>query len=80
MNKIYTCPHCSIDIEIAQLNCGIFRCGIFQLKNGSFRQLPKHGTQDNIQKIKDNFLVYGCGNPIKYNNIEDKLVSTNWNS
>lgn len=80
MGKIYTCPHCSIDIEIVKLNCGIFRCGIFQLKNGNFRQLPKHAKQGVIQKIKNHFVVYGCGNPIKYDQLTNQLIITDWNS
>lgn len=80
MDKIYNCPHCSIDIEIEKLNCGIFRCGIFQLKNGNFRQLPKHAKQNIIQIIKEKFVVYGCGNPIKYDKLQDKLIPTNWDS
>ena len=45
------CPYCNLKIELVKINCGIFRCGIYQLKNGKFRQLPKHGTEKRIKTI-----------------------------
>ncbi len=32
-----SCPHCGIRIEIAEINCGIFRCGIYKTTG---QQLP----------------------------------------
>ena len=29
-NKFVTCPHCNITIEVLELNCQIFRCGIYK--------------------------------------------------
>jgi len=55
------CPHCDGDIQILQINCGIFRHGVY--KDG--RQLDPHASKELCdQVVKDN-LVYGCAKPFK---------------
>jgi hypothetical protein len=71
------CPYCSVAIQLVAVNCGILRCGLYQLKNGKIRQLPKHGSKEKIDRIKEKYgILYGCGNPIKYEN--KTLVKTHW--
>lgn len=60
MNIILECPHCGGLIEIEQINCGIFRHGIF--KNGT-GQIPPHDPKKNYGDT-----IWGCGNPFKYEN------------
>ena len=36
---IIQCPHCGIFIEIVELNCKIFRCGIYK---DTYIQIPPH--------------------------------------
>ena len=59
---VLECPHCSISIEIDQINCGIFRCCIF--KNGV--QIPPHLLRAECEKISK--YIWGCGKPFKYEN------------
>ena len=73
------CPHCNIKINLYEIRCGILRCGIYRLKNGKIKQLPKHGKKKTINKIKkENRLLFGCGNPIKYKN--GTFIKTSWDS
>jgi len=80
MQSSQRCPHCGIEIIIEELKCCIIRCGIYQLKNGKWRQMPKHGKQERIQKIIENHNIIGCGNPIKYEKSQKKLIKSSWKS
>lgn len=71
------CPHCSLEIELVEINCGVLRCGIYQLLNGKIRQLPKHASKKKIVKLKSQ-IVIGCGYPIRYSN--GKLIKCSWES
>ena len=55
------CPHCGIDIEIVEINCGIFICGVD--KNG--KQIDPHLPKEQCEKLND---IYGCKNSFKYMN------------
>lgn len=55
-----TCPHCGGQIEIMQLNCGIFRHG--QFKHNKI-QVPPHATQLQVQSWLNQNLIQGCGQP-----------------
>ena len=57
---IVSCPHCSQLIEIVELNCCIFRCGMYQ-ENGE--QLPPHLPKIECDRLAENGLIYGCGKP-----------------
>ena len=48
----FVCPHCSIDIEVQknQLNCKIFRCGIFK-NNG--KQMNPHTNKLECERLMD---------------------------
>ena len=76
--NVFRCPHCKISIEILELNCGIFRCGIYEYKAGIYKQLPAHGKKSTIDKIKKKYKVYGCGNPIQYKG--GLFIKTDWES
>jgi len=65
------CPHCGISIEIEQVNCAIFRCGIYK-KN--YQQINPHMPKEEYEKIKDD--IYGCGQPFQLHN--DKLIKCAW--
>jgi len=56
------CPHCSIPIEILELNCGIFRCAI--MKDTGI-QIPPHSPKDFCLELAKKDLIYGCGKPFK---------------
>jgi len=70
MNKIISCPYpdCNISIEIIEINCAIFRCGI--CKNG--KQIEPHLPKEECDKLKKNNEIWGCGRPFQY--IDGRLV------
>ena len=59
------CPHCGITIEIEQINCAIFRCGIYK-HNG--QQIPPHLSKEECDKLKKYDKIWGCGRPFKIAN------------
>ena len=67
---IITCPHCGQYIEILELNCRIFRCGIYK-KNG--KQIDPHLNKIACKELKKKNLIYGCGKPFKI--LEDNTVT-----
>jgi len=56
------CPHCGGFIEILQLNCGIFRHGIFKA-NG--QQIPPHAPKEAIEAWLAAGALRGCGQPFR---------------
>jgi len=54
------CPHCKIGIEVVEVNCAIFRCGIYK---DSFQQIPPHLPKKDCDTLGDK--IYGCGKPFK---------------
>jgi DNA-directed RNA polymerase subunit RPC12/RpoP len=57
-NIYINCPYCNSLIEICQINCGIFRHGIYK---DTFIQIPPHSLKEDIDKMN----IYGCGKPFK---------------
>ena len=54
------CPHCKIGIEIIEVNCAIFRCGIYK---DTYQQIPPHLSKKECDAIVDK--IYGCGKPFR---------------
>jgi len=68
INLIVSCPHCNEPIIIEQLNCCIFRHGIFKTTG---LQICPHSSKELCEYYTNNNLIFGCGNPfkiIKHNN------------
>lgn len=63
-NIIYNCPWCNIlnIVKIKELNCHIFRCGVFK---DSGKQIDPHLPKKECIKIYKENKIYGCGNPYK---------------
>ena len=61
---IFSCPHCkqTISVEDDQLNCRIFRCGIYKT---SFEQINPHLDKKSCDFLKSQDLIYGCGKPFQ---------------
>jgi len=78
-NKILKCPHCELGISLDEIKCGIMRCGIYKLKNGKWKQMPKHGKEETIKKILNNNEYFGCGNPLGFRKDLNILIGVNWN-
>jgi hypothetical protein len=67
--SIFFCPYpdCKIGIEIIEINCAIFRCGIYK-HNGA--QIEPHLPKEKCDLLKDK--IWGCGRPFQY--IDGSLV------
>ena len=70
---VFECPHCGIGIEIENINCGIFRCGI---SKESGYQINPHTPKEDCDRMIKECLIWGCGKPFKvvYENKKIKLV------
>ena len=55
--------HLVAGVEKKQLNCKIFRCGIYK-KTG--KQIPPHSKKTICDNLAKNNLIYGCGKPFIY--------------
>ena len=62
IEEYITCPHCSIMVEVAELNCKIFRCGIYK-SNGE--QINPHLCKEECENLVKNDEIYGCGKPFQ---------------
>jgi len=54
-------------IEIIEINCAIFRCGIVK---STGEQIPPHASKEEIEKLD----IWGCGNPMRLCLVDGKLV------
>lgn len=59
---IVTCPHCECQVEILEVNCRIFRHGVFK-QTGA--QVPPHSSKENCDMWFVERQVYGCTKPFK---------------
>lgn len=59
------CPHCGEFIIIEQVNCAIFRHGIYK---DNYLQINPHLSKNECDKLKEEDLIYGCGKPFKIEN------------
>jgi hypothetical protein len=62
MNIILLCPHCSITILVEELNCRIFRCGMYKHNN---TQINPHMCKIDCETLYMSGQIYGCGKPFK---------------
>jgi hypothetical protein len=53
-------PDCNIGIEIVEINCAIFRCGVYKY-NGA--QIEPHLPKDDCDRLKTDDKIWGCGRP-----------------
>jgi hypothetical protein len=60
------CPHCGIGIEILEINCAIFRCGVYK---DTYQQIPPHLPKTECDALVEK--IYGCGKPFQL--VGDKL-------
>lgn len=59
---VLMCPHCNEFIIISQLNCGIFRHGVFK---NSGKQVNPHASKTECDEYANQGLIYGCGKPFR---------------
>ena len=72
---IVNCPHCDIPVQIMsnEINCAIFRHGIFK-NNG--RQMDPHTKKDLCDRYASEGLIYGCGKPFRLNVCNHNIIAT----
>lgn len=77
MSIIVECPNCNGWIEILQINCGIFRHGIFK---DTLEQINPHADKEYCDNVISKDLIYGCGKPFKllYKNSEYKTIKCDY--
>jgi len=63
-----SCPHCNTTIEIIELNCRIFRCGILK---STGQQIDPHLSKEHCDRLVERDEIYGCGKPFKVDTQED---------
>lgn len=68
---VIKCPHCYGERFIEQLNCGIFRDGVFKQ---SLEPIPPHSTREECEKLLRDNVVIGCTRPFQIIVINDKYV------
>lgn len=61
-NNIITCPHCNEYVVIEELNCCIFRHGIY-IFNG--KQIDPHLPKADCDYLFQNKRIFGCGKPFR---------------
>lgn len=59
---IVECPKCKCSIIIEQLNCKIFRCGVFK---NNYIQIPPHSNKQFIDNLLIQNRIFGCGQAFK---------------
>lgn len=64
---VLVCPHCEKYVEILELNCKIFRHGIYKK---DYAQINPHLPKNICDFLTDNELIYGCGKPFMI--VDDK--------
>ena len=61
---IVHCPHCDQMIEIIELRCRIFRCGIYKK---TFQPINPHLSKALCFQLMSTDTIYGCGKPFLIN-------------
>ena len=72
MYPIVQCPHCQCDVIIEEINCQIFRHGVYKLTG---QQIPPHAPKSECDAASAEDRIYGCGKPFRIDYIEDKWVA-----
>ena len=65
------CPHCKEYVIIEQVNCGIFRHGIFKINS---QQINPHLLKPQCDELKEKNLIYGCGKPFRIEILNNKWI------
>lgn len=78
MTIILPCPNCSLLVYIQDINCAIFRHGIYKT-NGE--QIDPHLCKEKCDELSKRDQIWGCGKPFKLiliNDSEAQLVACDY--
>jgi len=59
---IVECPHCGCQIEIIEINCQIFRHGIYKATG---QQMDPHAPKAVCDEAVETASIHGCGKPFR---------------
>ena len=59
---IVNCPHCNQTFEILEINCRIFRCGVYK---ENYEQIPPHLPKNECDQLVKDSAIIGCGKPFE---------------
>jgi hypothetical protein len=68
------CPHCNLYVLIHEINCAIFRHGVYKKDN---QQMNPHASKEECDKCINENLIIGCGKPFKLvleNNVYNAII------
>ena len=65
------CPHCNDYVLISQLQCGIFRHGVY-IKTK--KPIPPHASRKQCDDLIKCKLIFGCGKPFQVKLINNVIV------
>jgi len=77
MEIIKPCPNCNMLVHIEEINCAIFRHGIYK---STGEQLYPHLSKVKCEQLVKENLIWGCGKPFKLivDNIEPVLIKCDY--
>jgi hypothetical protein len=61
-NIVLQCPHCNDFFILLEINCAIFRHGIYKADK---KQIDPHLSKEICDYYVENDLIYGCGKPFR---------------
>jgi len=62
MDFTVQCPHCKLYVMIQEINCSIFRHGVYK---DSKQQINPHENKENCDRYIKEDLIIGCGKPFR---------------
>lgn len=70
---IIVCPHCQLMVLISELNCQIFRHGVF-ISNG--QQMDPHTCKMVCDNLAEKKMIYGCGKPFRIDKVGHEYIAS----
>ncbi len=76
----FSCPHCDGEILVQwqDVNCKIFRHGVYSQKDKEGLPINPHETKENIEKLVDEKAIWGCGKPISMTKDNKEVFACNY--
>jgi hypothetical protein len=68
---ILKCPNCNDDVIISEINCAIFRHGIYK---NNLQQIEPHMPKEKCDLLINNNEIYGCGKPFRIKKVNNEWV------